>query len=150
MRKKERVIITVCALSIIILIGLAWFWLVPLVEQKNLEYKIIQADIAKYEEGIADLNKAKSLIDNAGTINGLPVTEEKILNTLPYSEEKEDIYALIENMAISAGITEPISMGVNQTTPSESGVELIPITLATKGSYGNLTSFIDLFQKSPH
>ena len=84
MRKKERVIITVCALSIIILIGLAWFWLVPLVEQKNLEYKIIQADIAKYEEGIADLNKAKSLIDNAGTINGLPVTEEKILNTLPY------------------------------------------------------------------
>ena len=148
MRKKERLISTTAISLTIVFLAVAWFWLVPLVEQKNIDYKTLQADITKYEEGVTNLNLAKGLIDNAGSINGLPITEEKLLQTLPFSEEKEDIYALIESMAATAGITEPISMGVNSTSLSESGVELIPITLATKGSYGNLTAFIALFQNS--
>ncbi len=148
MRKKEQVIITVCSALAILFVVLAWLWLVPQVEKKDLEHQGLSADIAEYENKIASLNEAKGLIDNAGSVNGLPISEANILRALPFAEEKEDIYALIENMALSAGITDPISMTVNETTATDSGVAQIPISVSTSGNYGAVTSFIKLFQET--
>ncbi|MDO8471741.1 MAG: type 4a pilus biogenesis protein PilO [bacterium] len=146
MRKKERLIIIACLLLAVIILVSCWLWLVPKIETLSLAESQKSAERADLEKQIETLRTAQSQIEKGGSgvVGGMPVSLADLKKTIPPAQELEDWYAMIENMAKSAQLTDPVTVTIGNR--SEGEVASIPIDVMASGSYESIVNFIKTFQ----
>lgn len=151
MSNKRNLTLTVLILISLGVVLLVWFLLLPAVDRvkSSLAEKTDLRD--KYTVQVENLNKAKKLLDNAGFSSGIPVTEDVLAIALPPRREYEDLLAMIENMAISSGINQAISISIGQVEDDSAaqsiGATPTPITISTLGDYSTIKDFIKTMQE---
>lgn len=146
MRKRERIIIIVCLLAAVVVLVVCWVWLVPKIETLAIAEQNKSAERADLEGQIEILRTAQTQIEagGSGASDGLPVSLSDLKKTIPPAQELEDWYAMIENMAKTAQLTDPVTVSIG--TGSESEVASIPIDVTASGSYESIVNFIKTFQ----
>lgn len=148
MRKRERLIIIVCLLITVVILISCWLWLVPKIETLSLAERQKSAERADLEKQIETLRTAQSQIERGGSgaTGAMRVSLTDLKKTIPPAQELEDWYAMIENMAKSAQLTDPVAVNIGDK--SEGEVASIPIDVMASGSYESIVNFIKTFQNA--
>lgn len=143
MRKKQQLTIIISIVIAILILISCWLWLVPQSEQLLSVRNQKTAEREAYLKQIELLRSAETAISQAGS-GGMPVALADLEKVIPSNQEMEDWYAMVENMAKDAQLTDPVAVTIG--SPSGTGVAEVLVNVTATGSYDSIVRFIQAFQ----